>query len=130
MFIYLDQNVLGDLYDKEYHLVKNDGNEWVYSPEHLNEIHRGGRTEILDVLRGLNARLIFCPTSDAGLINDNLKVSVYEEPHAVYTRYLEHRNFSLIDTSIFNPILAAFLATKKMTTFHLTLMTFPGWPQI
>ena len=116
MFIYLDQNVLGDLYDKEYHLVKNGGNEWVYSPEHLNEIHRGGRTEILDVLRGLNARLIFCPTSDAGLINDNLKVSVYEEPHTVYTRYLEHRNSSLIDTSIFNPILAAFFGNQEDDT--------------
>ena len=58
MLAYLNQNILGYIYEGKFQLPSREDVAWLYSVEHFAEISRGGDTSFLWVLEDLKAQKI------------------------------------------------------------------------
>lgn len=119
--LYLDQNVLGFVAEGKLSLRASRPVRWIYSDEHLAEIARGERVELLEVLRDLKAQRIFLQGDGRGRITDNWVIEQYVDPSDLYQKYKIHPDGAPL-TSIFSGLIATLFGAQDKTLIE----SYPG----
>lgn len=92
MLAYLDQNIVGYLYEGSLSLENPVEVQWVYSNEHFTEIARGGKIALLNVFKDLKARQIELVLDENFRITGDAHLHPYSDPIERYERHLEAIN--------------------------------------
>lgn len=89
MLVYLDQNVVGYIYEGRLSLGQSDDIQWVYSNEHFTEIARGEKRGLISVFEELRARQLEVVLDNNFMITDQAHLHEYSDPFEKFRVYLE-----------------------------------------
>lgn len=89
MLVYLDQNVVGYIYEDRLSLGQSGDIQWVYSSEHFTEIARGDKKDLLSVFAELKACQLEVVLDQDFRITNQAYLHEYSDPFERYSRHLE-----------------------------------------
>ncbi len=110
--IYLDQNVLGFIAEGRLSIKPKEPVRLIFSNEHLKEIARGDRTEILDVLRNLKAQRLWIKLDSSQRITDDWVIDKYIDPEQVYFEHQESESNAVIKPDAVTGIIATLFGSQ------------------